>query len=138
PEKTMILVAQFLRILLGFGAPAGVSYVAMEPAEPGRGKSYRIGKEVSRLVPFLVLGLATWWTSSLRAQEPKELNLLYVGVEANIDSVRDGAKRYEEKTGVHISIDSYPQTEWRERMFTEIAAKSPHYEEKERIGKFLR
>jgi multiple sugar transport system substrate-binding protein len=124
----MILVAQFLRILLGFGAPAGVSYVAVEPAEPGRGKSYRIGKEVSRLVPFLVLGLATWWTSSLRAQEPKELNLLYVGVEANIDSVRDGAKRYEEKTGVHINIDSYPQTEWRERMFTEIAAKSPHYD----------
>src|SRR5713226_2037792 len=54
--------------------------------------------------------------------------MLYVGVEANIDSVRDGAKRYEEKNGVHINIDSYPQTQWRERMFTEIAAKSSHYD----------
>jgi hypothetical protein len=28
---------------------------------------------------------------SLRAEEPKQLNMLYVGVESNIDSVRDGA-----------------------------------------------
>jgi ABC-type glycerol-3-phosphate transport system substrate-binding protein len=125
----MILTSQFLRTLLCFGEQADVSYVAREPTEPYRSRSYRAGKGgVSCLVPFLVLGVATWWTSSLRAQEPNQLNMLYVGVEANIDSVRDGAKSYEGKTSVHINIDSYPQTEWRERMFTEIAAKSPHYD----------
>src|SRR5260370_38206161 len=98
----------------------------MKPTEPSRGKSYRVGKGVSCLVPFLVLGVATWWTSSLRAPEPKQLNMLYVGVEANIDSVRAGAKRYEEKTGVPINIDSCPQPEWRERRFTDIAANSTH------------
>ena len=41
----MILVAQFLKTLLCFGAQAEVSYVAMEPTEPSRGKSYRVGKE---------------------------------------------------------------------------------------------
>jgi multiple sugar transport system substrate-binding protein len=81
-----------------------------------------------KLLGIAVFSVITWYASSLRADEPKQLNMLYVGVEANIDSVRDGAKRYEEQKGVHINIDSYPQTEWRERLFTEIAARSPHYD----------
>jgi multiple sugar transport system substrate-binding protein len=62
------------------------------------------------------------------AQDAKQLNLLYVGVEANIDSVKEAAANYEKTAGVHVNIDSYPQTQWRERLFTEIAAKSPHYD----------
>jgi len=71
---------------------------------------------------------ATMLSSAAIAQETKELNLLYVTVEANVDSVKEAAARYEQETGVHINIDSYPQTQWRERLFVEIAAQSPHYD----------
>ena len=84
--------------------------------------------KILRWGSFLTVGALMILSAPSRAQDVKQLNMLYVGVEANVDSVRDGAKRYEDKTGVHINIDSYPQTEWRERLFTEIAAKSNHYD----------
>jgi multiple sugar transport system substrate-binding protein len=83
---------------------------------------------ILRWSSLFVAGALTLAGAPSHADDVKQLNMLYVGVEANIDSVRDGAKRYEEKTGVHINIDSYPQTEWRERLFAEIAAKSGHYD----------
>jgi multiple sugar transport system substrate-binding protein len=122
------ILLHFLRTLLSVGGCAVGTDNTAEAAETGKANNRRIGKTSPFPICFLLLGAVTWWASSLRAEEPKQLNMLYVGVESNIDSVRDGAKRYEEKTGVHINIDSYPQTEWRERMFTEIAAKSPHYD----------
>jgi multiple sugar transport system substrate-binding protein len=82
---------------------------------------------------LLAAGLAGLTSTCLprmaaQSQTVKQLNMLYVGVEANIDSVRAGAAVYATQTGTTINIDSYPQTEWRERLFTEIAAKSPHYD----------
>ena len=46
-----------------------------------------------KLLGVAVFSVITWYSPSLRADEPKQLNMLYVGVEANIDSVRDGAQK---------------------------------------------
>jgi multiple sugar transport system substrate-binding protein len=124
----MNTLRQFLKTFLSLISCAKEPRDPRESTSSGNTDGHRISKVFSCPASFLVLGAATLWASPLRADEPKQLNMLYVGVEANIDSVRDGAKRYEEKTGIHINIDSYPQTQWRERMFTEIAAKSSHYD----------
>ncbi len=124
----MNTLRQFLKTFLSLISCAKEPRDPRESTRSGNTDGHRISKVFSCPASFLVLGAATLWASPLRADEPKQLNMLYVGVEANIDSVRDGAKRYEEKTGIHINIDSYPQTQWRERMFTEIAAKSSHYD----------
>ena len=50
--------------------------------------------KILRWGSLLTVGALMTWSAPSRAEDVKQLNMLYVGVEANVDSVRDGAKRY--------------------------------------------
>jgi len=60
--------------------------------------------------------------------KPKTLQALYVGVEANVDSIRYAANKYKQQEGIDVNIDSFPQTAMREKLFAELGARSSHYD----------
>jgi len=60
--------------------------------------------------------------------KPKQLNVLYAGVEANVDSVKYAAQKYKDQQGINIIIDSFPQTAMREKLFVEISTQNSHYD----------
>lgn len=60
--------------------------------------------------------------------KPDKLNVLYVGVEANVKSMEYAAEKYEKLTGIEIKIDSFPQTAMREKLFSELSSRSSYYD----------
>jgi multiple sugar transport system substrate-binding protein len=79
--------------------------------------------------------LTTARTTSAAAQEiaadapkPDELRVLYVGVEANVDSMNYAAQKYGDEMGIKVTVDSFPQTSMREKLFAELSSQSPYYD----------
>lgn len=60
--------------------------------------------------------------------KPAKLQVLYVGVEANVDSIRYAADKYKTEAGIEVGVDSFPQTAMREKLFAELSAQSPYYD----------
>ena len=62
------------------------------------------------------------------APKPAELKVLYVGVEANVDSMNFAAEKYAAEKGIKVIVDSFPQTAMREKLFAELSSQSPYYD----------
>lgn len=60
--------------------------------------------------------------------KPKELRVLYAGVEANVDSVKYAADKYKDKTDINVIVDSFPQAVMREKLFVELSTQDPYYD----------
>lgn len=60
--------------------------------------------------------------------KPKALKVLYVGVEATVEAMKDAAQKYKTQTGIDVVVDSFPQTAMREKLFAEVSAKSSYYD----------
>lgn len=80
--------------------------------------------------PFIVGCSRESEEAQISAEDPKPeaLQVLYVGVEANVDSMRYAAEKYAKKEGIEVKIDSFPQTAMREKLFAELSSKSPFYD----------
>lgn len=86
-----------------------------------------------------MLLLITMLTSAcVKEQEPlilgekntdqKNIKVLYAGVEANVDSIRYAAEKYETQTGIEVIVDSYPMSAMREKLFAEVASQNSYYD----------
>lgn len=62
------------------------------------------------------------------APKPAELKVLYVGVEANVDAMNFAAEKYAAEKGIKVTVDSFPQTAMREKLFAELSSQSPYYD----------
>jgi multiple sugar transport system substrate-binding protein len=62
------------------------------------------------------------------APKPEELNVLYVGVESNVDAMNYAAEKYSAEKGIKVKVDSFPQTAMREKLFAELSSQSSYYD----------
>jgi multiple sugar transport system substrate-binding protein len=60
--------------------------------------------------------------------KPKTLKVLYATVEAGSEAIIDAAKKYEQETGIAIEVNTFPYNNLQEKVFSELAQKSDHYD----------
>jgi multiple sugar transport system substrate-binding protein len=66
---------------------------------------------------------------STNAQAPaKELNVLYATAEADSDAIKAVIPEYEKATGIKIHLDTVPYDNLQQKVFSELANKSSHYD----------
>lgn len=61
-------------------------------------------------------------------QKPKELKILYATVEAGSEAIIDAVKKYEDQTGIKVSVDTFPYNNLQEKVFSELAQQSDYYD----------
>lgn len=66
--------------------------------------------------------------STTTTEKPKVLKVLYATVEAGSEAIIDAAKKYEKQTGITIEINTFPYNNLQEKVFSELAQKSDHYD----------
>ncbi|WP_256831429.1 MULTISPECIES: ABC transporter substrate-binding protein [unclassified Paenibacillus] len=60
--------------------------------------------------------------------KPQVLKVLYATVEAGSEAIIDAAQKYEEQTGIRIEVNTFPYNNLQEKVFSELAQKSDHYD----------
>ncbi|WP_230875905.1 ABC transporter substrate-binding protein [Paenibacillus validus] len=67
-------------------------------------------------------------TNTSANEKPKALKVLYATVEAGSEAIIDAAKKYEQQTGIKIEVNTFPYNNLQEKVFSELAQKSDHYD----------
>jgi multiple sugar transport system substrate-binding protein len=62
------------------------------------------------------------------AAKPATLNMLYAAGEADVDAIKLAIPDFEAATGIKINLDSQPYNALQQKVFSELAAKSPFYD----------
>lgn len=64
----------------------------------------------------------------MEESKPRQIRVLYAGVEANIDSARYAAEKYYNQEGIKVIVDSFTQTQMREKLFVEMSTQNSYYD----------
>lgn len=97
---------------------------------------------LNRNILILMLSLTLLLTGCFRSAPGKEapydttgkapaqttLRVLYTTVEAGSEAVIDAARMYELETGIQIEISTFPYTSLKEKVFSELAQRSSHFD----------
>jgi multiple sugar transport system substrate-binding protein len=62
------------------------------------------------------------------AAKPASLNLLYSAGEADVDAIKLAIPDFEKATGIKVNLDSQPYNALQQKVFAELAGKSPFYD----------
>jgi multiple sugar transport system substrate-binding protein len=62
------------------------------------------------------------------AKEPQTLRVLYATGEAGSEAIISAVQLYEQQTGIRVEVSTYPYNNLQEKVFSELAQKSDHYD----------
>ncbi len=94
-------------------------------------KSYQ--KILAAVICTVIISTACVQESEPLVQEEavpikEEIRVLYAGVEANIDSMKYAAEKYEAETDIKVVIESFPMSAMRDKLFSEVVTQKSYYD----------